>query len=202
MRLLVIDTASEACSLALFDDRTCIASSHEVLGRGHAERLIPTIAAMPAKGQADRIAVSLGPGSFTGTRIGLAAARALGVARQVDVIGYPTLAIVAAVARAQFGTIAVSVAMAGGHGEIFVQNFDAAGMPSSAPVSLTPEAAAKAASANLVAGNKAEDVVTARTFGTAMPALPDARAFLGIPAPLFTNHLAPIYGRPPDAKPS
>ncbi|MBC7985373.1 MAG: tRNA (adenosine(37)-N6)-threonylcarbamoyltransferase complex dimerization subunit type 1 TsaB, partial [Sphingomonadaceae bacterium] len=63
--LLVIDTATEACSVALFDGEALVAERHEMVGRGHAERLIPMIAELPGKGRADRILVDCGPGSFT-----------------------------------------------------------------------------------------------------------------------------------------
>ncbi len=72
-----------------------------MLGRGHAERLVPMIAALPDKGRAERVVVSRGPGSFTGVRIGLAAARALGWRGGPKLLGYPTLALVAAMAREQ-----------------------------------------------------------------------------------------------------
>ena len=91
MRILAIETATEACSAALFDNGALVDSRHEVLGRGHAERLVPMIAELPGKGRADEIRVSLGPGSFTGVRIGLAVARALGIAWHAEVRGYPTL---------------------------------------------------------------------------------------------------------------
>ena len=121
-RILAIETASEACSVALFEGAEIIAHDHRELGRGHAERLIPMIAALPDKGRADRILVSLGPGSFTGVRIGIAAARALGVAWGAEVLGYPTLALVA-VRAWQPDPRPVTVCMNGGHGEWFVQNF-------------------------------------------------------------------------------
>jgi len=88
MRTLVIDTATRACSVALFDDENVIAAAYEVIGRGHAERLLPLIAALPDNGKADRVMVNVGPGSFTGIRVGVAAAKALGLAWHIDVHGY------------------------------------------------------------------------------------------------------------------
>ena len=119
MRTLVIETATEACSIALFEGGEEVAHDHRVLGRGHAETLVPMIADLPGKGRAERILVSLGPGSFTGVRIGIATARALGFAWSAHVLGYPTLALVAAMAEAE-GAPEVTVCMTGGHGEWFV----------------------------------------------------------------------------------
>lgn len=129
MRTLVIDSATDACSVALFDDRKLVAGVFEVLGRGHAERLVPMIAQLPEHGRADRIAVSLGPGSFTGVRVGLAAARALALAWQAGLAGYPTLAFIAAMARERHGAVPVAVVTTGGHGEWFMQRFAADGTP-------------------------------------------------------------------------
>ena len=88
MLTLVIDTATKACSVALYDGEALLASHHEVIGRGHAERLLPLIADLPDKGRAGRIMVDVGPGSFTGIRVGVAAARALGFAWNAEVRGY------------------------------------------------------------------------------------------------------------------
>ena len=199
MRTLVVETATEACSVALFEGGELVASGHELLGRGHAERLVPMIAELPGKGRAGRIAVSLGPGSFTGVRIGLAAARALGLAWQSEVCGYPTLALVAAMARAQHPG-PVTVCMTGGHGEWFVQDFAADGMPESDHASVTPDEAVGAAKHGVVAGSQAAALVERRGMGEAVPLLPDARAFPLLPTALLTGSLAALYGRPPDAR--
>ena len=199
MRLLAIDTATPACSVALFDGDRLIAGDCAVIGRGHAERLVPMIAALPGRGRADRICVSLGPGSFTGVRIGLAAARALGLAWGAEVLGYPTLALVAAMARAG-ADLPVSVAMTGGHGEWFVQNFAGTGLSGGEPVSLPPAQAQAACTTPLVAGDRAADLVAARGWGEAQQILPDARAFTLLPSGCLLPALSPLYGRAPDAK--
>ena len=200
MATLVIDAATEACSVALLQAAEVVAGQWAVLGRGHAEALVPMIADLPGKGRADRIAVALGPGSFTGVRVGLAAARALAFAWGAELRGYPTLALIAAQARAEAGDQPVTVATTGGHGEWFVQEFGADGMPASALASLRPEAAAAAAQAELVCGSQAEALVAARGSGQALPLWSDARAFGLLPAALLSAGTEPLYGRAPDAK--
>ena len=200
MRMLAIECATQACSLALFEGGQLLDSRHEILGRGHAEHLIPLIASLPGKGRAHEIRVSLGPGSFTGVRIGLAAARALGLAWGAKVRGYPTLALVAAMAlREQAGP--VSVCMAGGHGEWFVQDFSADGMPEAAVSSVTPEASRGGWNHALIAGERAIEKAALEGVGhRALELLPDARFVPGLPAALFSEGLTPIYGREPDAR--
>lgn len=199
-RTLVIETASEACSVALFDGSKMIAHDHRVLGRGHAERLIPMIEALPDKGRSPRILVSLGPGSFTGVRIGIAAARALGVAWGAQVLGYPTLALVAA--RAWQPTLrSVTVCMNGGHGEWFVQDFihDSAQGPMR---SLTPQEAQRAGAQAVIVGNRAEAMAELFDDGRiALDLLPDAKAANLLNENRLSSDLAPLYGRAPDAKP-
>jgi tRNA threonylcarbamoyladenosine biosynthesis protein TsaB len=200
MRVLAIDCATEACSVALFDGGPPVAGDFRVLGRGHAEQLVPMIAALPDKGRAERIAVSRGPGSFTGVRIGLAAARALALAWGAELAGYPTLALVAAMAREQAGARRVSVAMTGGHGEWFVQEFGSDGLPVAALASLSPDQAVNSCGSELVAGTQAEALVGLRGSGRALALLPDARQFQLLPEALVTAELTPLYGRPPDAR--
>jgi tRNA threonylcarbamoyladenosine biosynthesis protein TsaB len=200
MTTLVIDSATEACSVALFDGDVLIAGDCRVLGRGHAEHLVPMIAALPGKGRADRIAVALGPGSFTGVRVGLAAARALAFAWGSELVGYPTLALIAAMARRDHPGEAVTVCTTGGHGEWFVQDFDVAGLPLGPLASLPPAGAVRHGGANLVAGSQAEAMVAARDSGIALALWPDARQFTALNPSMLTADTAPLYGRAPDAR--
>ena len=194
MRVLAIETATQACSVALREGDELLGHFHEVIGRGHAERLVPAIAALPGKGRADRVLVSLGPGSFTGVRIGLATARALGLAWGAEVLGYSTPALVAALARAD--SAPVSVCMNAGHGEFFVQNFDADGLPEDDARSLPPEQAAQVCRHPRIAGDRAQEIGA----GEAVDLLPDARGVEMLRTENLVTDLAPIYGRGPDAR--
>ena len=199
MRTLVIDCATEACSVALLEDGALLGGEFRVLGRGHAEQLVPMIAALPGKGKALRIAVAVGPGSFTGVRVGLAAARALAFAWGAELVGYPTLHLIAAMARDRRGAHAVTAVMTGGHGEWFVQGFAAGGAPLGELASLSPDQAT-AQSAELVAGSQAEALVALRGSGEALALLPDARDFALLGPGSLTADPTPLYGRAPDAK--
>lgn len=200
MRLLAIDCATEACSVALFEHGALLGGDYRVLGRGHAEMLVPMIAALPGHGKAQRIAVSLGPGSFTGLRVGLAAARALALAWEAELVGYPTIDLVAAMARQMHGQGPVDVAMNGGHGEWFTRQFDACGVPLGPVQSLPPAQAASMLRAELVAGSRAAELVALRGFGEANDLWPDARQLLVLPTSAYMDDPSPIYGRAPDAR--
>lgn len=201
MRYLVIDSASEACSVALLEAGAVVDHRHEILGRGHAERLVPLIAELADGGRADAIFAGCGPGSFAGVRIGVAAARALALGWQVPVHGFSTLALVAAGAADEIARAGSAlVVMEGGHGQWFVQRFAADLSPLADIRSLLPDDAVRLDD-DLVVGNRAEPFVTRRGTGRALSLLPDARAFLRVPAASVIDQPSPIYGRAPDARP-
>lgn len=200
MRTLVIDSATEACSVALFDGNTLVAGDWRMMGRGHAEQLVPMIAALPGNGRADRIATALGPGSFTGVRVGLAAARALAFAWNAELVGYPTLALIAAIAMEGLDDAAVTVCTTGGHGEWFVQEFDANITAKSKLTSMTPAVAAATATTELIAGSQSQELVSRRGHGRATEIWTDARLFNRLPAALLLTDTTPLYGRAPDAR--
>lgn len=200
MRRLIIDSATENCSVALIEDGELIAGEGLILGRGHAERLVPMIAALPGKGRADVIAVDVGPGSFTGIRVGLAAARALAMAWGARLEGYESLTLVAAMARERHPGVAVDVCMTGGHGEWFFQPFSAGGRPLAALASLTPSDAIASSTAPIVAGSQAVTLAQARDESIALDLRPDARHALRLDEHVFHADPRPSYGRAPDAR--
>lgn len=203
-RTLVIDTATAACSVALFDGQEPVARDHALIGRGHAERLVPMIAALPGQGRADAVHVSVGPGSFTGIRVGIAAARALGLAWGAEVQGYPTLAAMAAGLAAEQSAMGrpdaaeMAILTIGGHGEFFVQLFDdgRAHPDWPEPRSLGPAEAAAAVAGRLVAGDAAGRIDLGG--GAMLPLHPDAAGWPHF-AELATLPPRALYGRGPDA---
>lgn len=195
MRLLAIETATSVCSVALFEDGALIDFAHEPVGRGHAERLLPMIAALDGGGRADAIHVDVGPGSFTGIRVGIAAARALGFAWGAPVSGFASLALIAAIDGAQEKT---AVAIEGGHGELFLARYGQDGAPLDGPRSLPFAQAVAAITEPRIIGNAASRVVAARGFGDDTDVMPDARFVAMIAANLPP---IPVYGRGADAKP-
>jgi tRNA threonylcarbamoyladenosine biosynthesis protein TsaB len=198
--ILVIDTATAACSVALVDGEVVVDERHELVGRGHAERLVPMIGAMLAGRRPDSILVDCGPGSFTGVRVGLAAAHGLAIGWGVPLAGYSSMAAVAA-AQGRAGD-EIAVALEGGHGQLFVQTFGEEVMrPLDTLRSLPPAEAAAAIRARRVAGSGAAALVAERGSGEALDAFPRAAEARLLPLLLRSLPPRPIYGRAPDAKP-
>ena len=220
MKVLGLDTSSGACSVALFDtepDRV-LASERVLIQRGHAEILFVQIARVTkAAGVGlsviDRFAVTTGPGTFTGVRIGLSAARGLALAASRPLIGINSLETVAFGAAYEPESIVVT-AFDARRDELYVQAFRA-GAPLSAPFVASVRAAAEAvmlsapADASFaVIGSGAAQLVEAITAGGARTVmahgdpLPDAALLARLAATRVpsSHPPRPLYLRAPDAR--
>jgi tRNA threonylcarbamoyladenosine biosynthesis protein TsaB len=197
---LVIDSATPACSAALLNGAEVVAEAQEIVGRGHAERLLPMIEALLAGRRPDALLVDCGPGSFTGIRVGLAAAHGLRIGWGAALAGYSSTSLVAAAAERE-GAQPIAVALQAGHGQIFVQRFGDDPLRPLDPLrALAPEAAAAAVGERIVTGSGAAALVSARGWGDARDALPRAADARLLPDSLRRLPPRPIYGRAPDAR--
>jgi tRNA threonylcarbamoyladenosine biosynthesis protein TsaB len=219
--LLVIDTAGPACAVALArapldGEPKILARIEERIGRGHAERLMPMIeeALRDAKAsfdQLERIAVTVGPGSFTGVRIGIAAARGLALALDIPAVGVGSLqALAMPVARNQ-RTGTVVAALDAKRGEVYALAQDLSNravilQPTSIPVAELPERLAALARPLVLVGGGAP-IVAAAIASAGVTVLSDADvpdiadvAVLGLSSDA-KNPPAPLYARGADAKP-
>jgi len=147
--VLALDTALASCSVCLFDSARdkVIASESVLLGRGHAEALLPMLERIIAKldggwNKVERIGVVVGPGSFTGLRVGVAAARAAALAIGCPAVGISTLAALAAPLVAVSEGAVIGAAIDARHGNLFFQLFSAEGGPFGDPAALSVEEAA------------------------------------------------------------
>src|SRR5580698_1346554 len=128
MLILAIDTALDACAAGVLDTRSSqlIARETQPMKRGHAEALMPLIGRVMAEAglaftALDRIAVTTGPGSFTGLRVGLSAARGIGLATNKPVVGVTTLTAYAAPVVSRNGEQPVISAIDARHDHVYLQ---------------------------------------------------------------------------------
>lgn len=208
MIVLAFDCTAAACSVAVWRDGATLAAARELMDRGQAEALAPLIAACMKEADVTfdavaRVAVTVGPGSFTGVRVGLAAARGFGLALAVPVIGLTTGEVLQSGA-APHGTVISAIDTK--RGDLYAEAFAADGTRLSDAVVLTHDAVATWATAwpgplTLVGDGAA----------SAKAALPDAHvddtrtlpdaAVLAALAAVRTPHPEgplPLYVRPPD----
>jgi tRNA threonylcarbamoyladenosine biosynthesis protein TsaB len=219
MLILAIDTALEACAAAVLDAGASkvIASESQAMKRGHAEALMPLIArVMKASGlpfaALDRIAVTTGPGSFTGLRVGLSAARGIALAANKSVVGVTTLSAYAAPVVSETGEQPVISAIDARHDQVYFQVVSGDGSSLVRP-RVAPIADALAASrfgAPHLVGNAAQ-ILAERWPAQAPPPFkvdahpaPDIAwvAWLGAAVSPETAPPRPSYLRAPDAKPA
>jgi tRNA threonylcarbamoyladenosine biosynthesis protein TsaB len=217
MRILALDSATHACSVAVWADGLVEAACSQSLARGQAEAIVPMIdAAMRAAGtgfdRIDRLAVTIGPGSFTGLRAGLATARGLALATGLPLIGITTLeALAAAVPAAEREGRRLVAALDSKRAEIYLQSFAADLARLDSPVASRPEAYAATIAPEtrvVVAGDAAEamrEVLAARgcavTLASSGPAPdPVVIAVLAATRPVPAIPPAPLYVHAAEAR--
>lgn len=224
MKILGIDTCFESCSVAvgsgLAAANPLIIARTEPMATGQAERLMPMIQEVMAEAglafsDLDRIAVTVGPGTFTGMRIGVAAARALALALGIPIAGFTSLEVMAM--NAQFrdrGSWPDSLAIAvdARRGQVYFQPFipgwpphcaeprivsiaEAAARPGEGPLVFAGSGGALAAEAARQAGREARAILP-----TLAPNMADALPLAATRSPV-AGPPRPLYLRPPDAKP-
>lgn len=215
MTLLAIDTAANLCAAAVADAATgaVLGAESRDIGKGHAEQLMDVIAHAMAKGGQGwngltRLAVTVGPGSFTGIRVGVAAARGLALALDLPLTGITTLEALAAGTRMRHPGRPVLAALDARRGEVYAQAFDADGRPQAVPRAMTVAAAGEmvaggmalcGSAARLLAGVSG---VSGLAFGPE-DAAPDIAAVAALAAarPVSAEKPKPLYLRGADARP-
>jgi tRNA threonylcarbamoyladenosine biosynthesis protein TsaB len=211
MKILSLDTAMGACSAAVIDtgSRLPMAAAYVQMERGHAEALPPMVAGVMKTAdlrfsQIDRIAVTIGPGTFTGVRIGIAFARGLAQATGIPVVGIDTLSAIAANEAAVSPLLVVSDAR---NDEVYAAFFDASRKQLIGPhITSAKDVAARTEAGTIVLGTAARGVQTAggRTDLVLSSAgdLPVAARFATLAATILPGPLPlPVYLRAPDVKP-
>ena len=216
MKILALDTAASWCSVAVYDSDgdLVLADVSENIGKGHAEVLMTYVerALTEAKlslSDMDRVAVNIGPGSFTGVRIGVSAARGFALALGVPALGITAFEALAAESRLTNPEKPVLVLLDAHRGEIYAQSIDAKGLPGAKPLVLSRE------EAQALAASQAENTVLAGSASVSINEAVGGRFALGPSEPTATigvyARLAgsrqpgdapkPLYMRGPDAKP-
>ena len=217
MKILAVDTALGALSAALLEDGSVLAKAWQEMARGHAEALAPMVDAVMreadiAYASLDRIAVTTGPGTFTGQRVGLAFARALALALKKPAVGITTLDAMTEEALAKTGAPWAIAASDAKRGEIYL------GIGSRAGTLLAPELIAVAEAPARIAPFAEQSGKTVAICGTAAETVASLLQQIGLdivdslvrqPDAVWVARLGatekegvprPLYLRPPDAK--
>jgi tRNA threonylcarbamoyl adenosine modification protein YeaZ len=227
--ILAMDTATSSCSLAVIDGDKCLAHSHVEMAKGQAEHMFPALETLlveagVAMGEISHIVVTKGPGSFTGVRLAVAAARAFGVALKVPVSAITTLEALALTAvglgKCTVGDNILATEDAR-RGEVYTQGFtiiDAAFPLTETssveaikegplPKQLFQEGPEHLHQKRLVVLGTGQNLITGEGVSFQKGAMIKAEASIwgklveSILTERTTRHLKPLYIRPPDAKP-
>lgn len=212
--LLAIDTCSNLCAASVSDAGRELGRCVRDIGTGHAEQLMAVIAAaLDAAGKAyadlTAVAVAVGPGSFTGIRVGVSTARGLALALKIPSAGVGTLDALAEEVRSSFPGRPVLVAIDARRGELYGAAWDAAGTVAAAPAVMTAAEAVSLAArlhAPIIAGSAAAMMAEAAGGGfdvasTAATADIAAYARLAVRQGFSGERPKPLYLRAPDARP-
>ena len=205
MKVLAVDTALGACSASLLDGERVAAHRFTAMERGHAEALAPMVEEIMAGhdfASLDRLAVTTGPGTFTGQRVGLAFMRGLKVALGIPLAGVTTLAAMAAQAKDECGTARAIALHDARRDEVYVE-IDAAPEMMLFAEAVVRLSALKPEAPIALAGTAASRVCEALATGFVLSSVrqPDALwvARLAIKSQLSETP-RPLYLRAPDAK--
>jgi len=214
MNVLAFDTTTDACSAAVASGGAVLAKRFELLRRGHVERLVAMVVETMAEAglgfdDVDLIAVTVGPGTFTGVRIGLAAARGFALASAKPVAGFTTLEVLAAgVGWQRAERQGVIAAMDARRGQIYRQTFGPGLVAQDEPAVVDRRRLAVPSGTWLAVGTGADAYagLAGVTLGSG-PDLPDAAVLADLAARRFARGAAdlpetlpePLYLRPPDA---
>ncbi len=213
MKILALDTATNACSVAVSYDGEIQARLFEVMPRGQSEALLPMVLQCLEEAKAtfeelDALAVTIGPGAFTGMRIGLSTARALALAAKLPLIGVTTMEAVAhGIEQEECHDKEVLVVLDAKRSDVYAQSFDSQLNPTSEPQAILPEAllALTGKAPLLIVGDYAERVQALFPDATLSKAsgYPDAAVVAQLAEqgglPKQGNEVTPLYIRPPDA---
>ena len=218
MIILALDTALTACSVAVLDTDQGVLTAREsvAMARGHAESLMPMVARVMEEAhlefvEIDRIAVTTGPGSFTGLRVGISAARGMALAAAKPAVGLSTLAAFAAPHIATDDTVPVVAVIDARHDHVYLQIFGPGGRTLVAPrISSIPDAVRTIGKRSpRIVGSAADILMAAWPASEAPPLTVDQRtdpdiewvARLGAAVPEGQAPPKPLYLRAPDAQP-
>ncbi|CAA7614057.1 conserved hypothetical protein [Candidatus Terasakiella magnetica] len=211
MIVLALDTSTSACSAALWAEGRVLAHALKVMARGQSEALIPMVAEIMAEAglsfsDLGLLAVTVGPGAFTGLRIGLAAARGLSLASGLPLAGVSTpLAVAAAIPTEERAGRTLLAAIESRRDEAWVQMFDQDLAPLGAVTAVLPEQVAALTIGSLVvvgdASGRLMPFLPHAVLSTA-PGWPDARRVAELAAAQWAAGTAlppePLYLRPAD----
>lgn len=224
-RLLAIDTACDACSVAVWTNGAAVSSHRQEMKRGHAEALLPLVTQTMDDAEAgfdtlDLIAVTIGPGSFTGLRTGLAAARGFAMALSIPLIGVTSTQAIALAAHRLAPDIGlgrpVTVVINSRREDLYVQHFDSELAPLGDPYTSRPKEILGTIAQNgvILAGDATAQVIASDPAGGRNPDIsvfpvtgPDAVFVAEVGADRWSNRSMgeeifpdkPLYLRAPEA---